>query len=122
MYVWPKTEGSRGSQKISSCIIKHSTGHNNNVKHIIMYSDSCGGQNRNIKIVLFHIKYLQNQNCKIEIIDLKSLVPEHSYIPNDSDFSFIEKKAKKCSNIYFPRDWYNIFLATGKQTSVFSQE
>ena len=122
MYVWPETEGSRGSQEIGSCIIKHLTGHASNAKHIVMYSDSCGGQNRNIKIVLFLMKYLQSQSGSTETIDLKFPVPGHSYLPNDSDFSFIEKRARTSSNIFSPRDWYDIILDCRKTNKYFLTE
>ena len=43
MYVWPETEGSRGSQEISPSLKKHLTIHASIVKNIVTYSDSCGG-------------------------------------------------------------------------------
>lgn len=122
MYVWPETEGSRGSQEISACIIKHLTGPANHAKHIVMYSDSCGGQNRNIKVVLSLMKYLQTHNGSTEKIDFKFVVPGHSYLPNDTDFSFIEKRAKTSSNIFSPRDWYDIILGCRKKNKYFLTE
>lgn len=122
MYVWPETEGSRGSQEISSCVIKHLKCHAKNAKHIVMYSDSCGGQNRNIKTVLSFLKYLQTEDITTETIDLKFLVPGHSYLPNDSDFSFIEKRAKNSSHIFSPRDWYDIILSCRKTNKYFLTE
>lgn len=122
MHVWPETEGSRGSQEISSCILKHLAGHANHAKHVVMYSDSCGGQNRNIKIVLSLMKYLQTQNGSTETIDLKFVVPGHSYLPNDTDFSFVEKRSKTSSNIFSPRDWYDIILGCRKSNKYFLTE
>jgi len=49
-------------------------------------------------------------------------VPGHSYLPNDSDFSFIEKRAKNCSNIFSPRDWYDIILSCRKTNKYFLTE
>lgn len=118
MYVWPETEGSRGAQEISSCLSKHLTIHGKNAKHVIMYSDSCGGQNRNIKVVLSLMKYLQNENVNTETIDLKFLVPGHSYLPNDSDFSFIEKKQNLLPTFSHRGIGMILFLAAGKQTNI----
>lgn len=40
MFVWPETEGSRGSQEISSCLIKYIKTYATNFEKIITYSDS----------------------------------------------------------------------------------
>ena len=52
-YFWVETEGGRGAQDIGSVLKKHINecipiG----VETLILWSDSCGGQNRNIKICL----------------------------------------------------------------------
>lgn len=49
MYVWDETVASRGAQEIGSCIRKHLLSHVQKAKHIIAFSDACGGQNRNFK-------------------------------------------------------------------------
>lgn len=122
MYVWPETEGSRGSQEIISCLLKHLAGHVNHVKHVVMYSDSCGGQNRNIKVTLSLMKYLQTQNGNTETIDLKFVVPGHSYLTNDTDFSFVEKKQKQLATSLLQETGTTLSLAAGKQTNISSQK
>lgn len=52
MYTWDETLASRGSQEISSCVTKHLLNRARNYKHIIMYSDTCTGQNRNWNFAL----------------------------------------------------------------------
>lgn len=108
MYVWPETEGSRGSQEVAACLKKHIVSNASSHKHIITYSDSCTGQNRNIKTVLSMAKLIQSTDIKAEIIDLKFLVSGHSYLPNDSDFGVIELKGRKTANIFSPNDWYDV--------------
>lgn len=122
MYVWPETEGSRGSQEIAACLKRHITENAKNVKHIVTFSDSCTGQNRNIKVVLSLMKLLQSGEICAEVIELKYLVSGHSYLPNDSDFALIEKKAKKTTNIFSPRDWYNIILESKNKNKFFLVE
>lgn len=59
-YVWTEAEAGRGAQEIGSCIKKHFSNHiDATVTHVNLWSDSCGGQNRNIKIVLLlqHLMY-----------------------------------------------------------------
>jgi hypothetical protein len=56
MNVWSENIASRGAQEIGSCLLKHIDNFiPPQVKHLILYSDSCGGQNRNIKMSLCRI-------------------------------------------------------------------
>ena len=93
MFVWPETEGSRGSQEISSCLIKYIKSYAANFEKIT-YSDSCTGQNRNIKTFLSLLKLVQSTEFKAESIDMKFLISGHSYLSNDLDFAIIESKSK----------------------------
>ncbi|CAG9829537.1 unnamed protein product [Diabrotica balteata] len=108
MYVWSEVDGSRGSQEISACLKKHLENHANDAHHIVMYADSCGGQNRNIKLTLTLMKLLQSSIIRSDIIDIKFVITGHSYLPNDADFGIIESNAKKHSVIYDADDWYSI--------------
>lgn len=53
MYMYDETEGEggRGSQDVASCLVKHLAKFASTHEHIILYSDSCTGQNRNINII-----------------------------------------------------------------------
>lgn len=52
-FVWVEGEAGRGAQEVGSCLRKHILSDQfPTVKNLILWSDSCGGQNRNIKIVL----------------------------------------------------------------------
>lgn len=106
-YFWDETIASRGSQEVSSCVIKHLKLHAPNKKHVIIYSDTCTGQNRNIKMALALIRFLQSNETDIEVIDQKFLVSGHSFLPNDSDFGSVELAAKGKA-IYLPNDWEEI--------------
>ena len=83
LYVWDESVASRGSQEISSCLTKHFKNTAADKKHIILYSDACTGQNRNIKVALMLMKL--TQECNIEIIDQKFMTSGHSYLSNDAD-------------------------------------
>ncbi|XP_038221196.1 uncharacterized protein LOC119839077 [Zerene cesonia] len=52
MFTWDESVASRGPQEIASCIL-YFLKHIVKCKHLIMFSDQCGGQNRNIKMALF---------------------------------------------------------------------
>lgn len=46
-YMWHEAIAGRGSSEIATCIQKFSASLPQSVTHLIMYSDTCGGQNRN---------------------------------------------------------------------------
>lgn len=60
MYVWNESIASRGLQEIGSCIL-HYIKNFVNVPNLIMYSDQCGGQNRNIKMAVL-CQYIVSNN------------------------------------------------------------
>lgn len=111
MYVWSENVASRGGQEIGSCVIKHLKNHiPENTTKVICYSDSCGGQNRNIKMTMLLKKYLHDllpENA-LETIEQKFFVSGHSYNSCDRCFGLIEKKRKISSEIYTPDDWVNL--------------
>lgn len=112
-YVWDETQAKRVSQEIAACLIKHFKILPETVRHEIIYSDTCTGQNRNIKIALSLLKFVSSET-NIETIDHKFLVSEHSYLPNDSDFGSVES-AMANRDIYLPQDWYNIMATCRRQ-------
>lgn len=115
-YVWVEGEASRGSQEVGSCILKHiQTYISPSVKHLVLWSDSCGGQNRNIKMTLYLIYILQNI-LNLETITLNFLISGHSFLPNDSDFSDIECKLKSYQRLYTPNDYIEIMKNCRKKS------
>lgn len=107
MHLWDETIAPRGSQEVASCLLKHINENCTHFKQIVMYSDACTGQNRNIKLALVLLRLVQDKNNSIQIIDHKFMTSGHSFLPNDADFGVIEMKAKK-NVLYGPSDWHNI--------------
>lgn len=59
------------------------------------------------------MKLVASETNEIDIIDHKSIVSGHSFLPNDSDCGSIEKYARQ-KTIYVPEDWYNIITKCRK--------
>lgn len=97
---------SKGTQEVGSCLKKFI---DTPVKKLILWSDSCGGQNRSIKLILLLIHMLQNsktthhwnpfrQSKKVLILFVtywqsfyvRYLQSGHSFLPNDSEFGDVE--------------------------------
>ncbi len=86
---WLENEASRGTQEVGSCLKKSIATIAAPVKTLILWSDSCGGQNRSIKLVLMLIHVLQH-HPSLETISLRYRLSGHSFLPNDSDFGDVE--------------------------------
>lgn len=92
--IWQENEASRGTQEVGSCLKKFINNIAAPVKKLILWSDSCGGQNRSIKIALMMIHVLQN-HPSLETISLRYRLSGHSFLPNDSDFGDFECALKR---------------------------
>lgn len=79
-----------------------------------LWSDSCGGQNRNIKIVL-GLKKILAKSSHLQQIFLNYLIPGHSYLPNDTDFGKIEGALKYCQRLYDPKDYMQVMRTAREQ-------
>ncbi|KAL4136333.1 hypothetical protein QTP88_007881 [Uroleucon formosanum] len=111
--MWHEAIGGRGSNEIASCLYQKILNLLNNVTHIITYSDTCGGQNRNINMTAM-LRLVTANSSTLHIIDQKFLLPGHTHLECDVDHTKIER-AKKFSDIpiMIPRDCYQ-FVRTVK--------
>lgn len=113
MYVWSENVASRGAQEIGSCLINYMR-HNlkPHIKKVVLYSDACGGQNRNIKMALMLKSFLHGiDNKNIISIEQRFFVSGHSYNACDRCFGLIEKMTKTVPEdkpISVPNDWVNL--------------
>lgn len=116
MYVWNEAIASRGSQEVASCLHKHFMKYiPKDTQKIILRSDACSGQNRNIKMALMLKKFF----CMWEQPELASIeqhfyVSGHSYNSCDRSFALIEKQKKITENIYVPEHWMNVIRQAKK--------
>lgn len=119
MYIWSENVASRGAQEIASCLKFHIT---NNLpeetKHIILYSDGCAGQNRNIKMVLM-LKKIMLQSQHLKGITQKFFVSGHSYNSCDRCFSLIEKQKRVTSQIFTVNHWIQLISRAKKTEPLF---
>lgn len=102
--IWLEHEASKGTQEVGSCLKKFIDNIAYPVEELLLWSDSCGGQNRSIKLVLMMIYILQNHRS-LETISLRYLLPGHSFLPNDSDFGDAERPMKKIECLYTDTDY-----------------
>lgn len=116
MYVWNESIASRGSQEIGSCLFYH-------IKHYVpseceywvLYSDSCGGQNRNINTSVMLSQFLE-KSFHLKNITQHFFRTGHSYNVCDRKFAIIERKKRKlATEIYVPSQWSDL-IRNAKET------
>lgn len=114
-YVWNESIAKRGGNDIGSCVFNFLSNLTPEIKHVIMYSDCCPGQNKNSLFMAMCLIFLEQGNTNIEIIDHKFMVSGHSRMECDSDHARIEKSKKRFSTpIFHPHDWVQLIRFAGK--------
>jgi hypothetical protein len=107
-YVWHEGEGGLTSSEFSTCLCDYLED-NPGYAEVIIYSDGCGYQNRNVTLSNALINYAEKHNV---IITQKILERGHTQMEVDSVHSKIEQKLKpgkkRCVSIYCPADYVNI--------------
>lgn len=116
MYVYNESIASRGSQEVASCLFKHFMKFvPSDTQKIILRSDACSGQNRNIKMSLMLKKFLCMWNhVELTSIEQHFYVSGHSYNSCDRSFALIEKQKQTTESIYIPDHWINIIKQAKK--------
>lgn len=120
-YFWDESVASRGSQEISSCLKKHFEKFvPKETEKIILISDACGGQNRNIKTTLCLKKILDSWPYdQLKSIEQRFFISGHSYNSCDRCFGVIERQKKVTEMIYVPEHWINIIKQSKKSEPKF---
>lgn len=115
-FMWHEGIGGRGANQIASCVYNYILNYvPDGIKHLIFYSDSCSGQNKNIHMVCMFLLAVRN-HPSVETITHNFFVPGHTHMDCDVDHALIEKAKKKTQmDIHHPRDWYQLVRTCGKK-------
>lgn len=87
------------------------------IKKIVFYSDACGGQNKNITVVMFSTWLASSLNVTIEHI---FPVRGHSYNQCDRNFAKYSKLLKNLETIETAEDYFHIMSSSRKNPSPFN--
>lgn len=113
--MWSEVDGGGDAHQIGTCLSKHLNTNDPQVAHVTLYSDTCGGQNKNTHLVEMFMAVLKNHPI-LKIIDHKILLAGHTRMECDSDHAPIEKNKKQSNvSIYHPHDWLQLVRQTGKK-------
>uniref|UniRef100_A0A8D8QTS6 DUF7869 domain-containing protein n=1 Tax=Cacopsylla melanoneura TaxID=428564 RepID=A0A8D8QTS6_9HEMI len=114
-FMWHEALAKRGSSEIGSCLLqylKEDSEKCNGPLTYHLFSDSCGGQNRNKNIVAMFL-YVINILDNVAEINHTFFEPGHSLMEVDSVHAQIEKASKKI-DLYDPSGWYAIVQNASK--------
>ena len=104
MHIWDESEAQRGSSEVCSCLEHTILGRYEKAKHLVLFSDSCAGQNKNKAMLTFLASLSADPYQRV---DHYYLVRGHTYLPNDRDFALIEKR-KRGEFPQIPKDYITI--------------
>lgn len=110
-HVWTEVDGDMSSEMFSFIQYSHFKNYilkNRNINNLIIWSDGCGYQNRNVCVSNTFIHLANEFNINIS---QKFLVSGHTQMECDSMHSLIERKI--VTDIYTPRD-YIIIMKTAR--------
>ena len=93
-YIWSEVDAKRGACEIGSALYLQMLSLPGTIKHVILYSDACSGQNRN-QFTATALMHAVVNLPTVEIIDHKFLESGHTQMECDSMHSAIEFAKKK---------------------------
>ena len=111
MYAWPESVASRGANEVVSCL-DHYFKSLEGINTLMLFSDSCGGQNKNS--IVMHFLFSLIQLGRFRHIQHFFPVRGHSFLPSDRDFAKTEGKKRKVERIYIPEQWYDVIHSAKK--------
>ena len=101
-YFWNETDGELSSNVFASCLLDYLESLDlTDVETVIIYSDGCGYQNRNVTLSNALLNFSVNNNVTIE---QKYLERGHTYMECDSSHSVIERQIRN-KQIYLPQQF-----------------
>ncbi|KAJ8868220.1 hypothetical protein PR048_032029 [Dryococelus australis] len=81
------------ANQVASCLAKHLNNLPLHVKNVVMYSDTCSGQNKNSHMAALCVTVLKNYTS-MESLHHKFLVPGHTHMECDIDHVIIDRRSK----------------------------
>lgn len=121
-YLWHESVAKRGANEIASCLYKEIQNLPDSIRKVVMYSDTCGGQNKNSHLAAM-FTYLMQENTALSEINHKFLVAGHTRMECDADHSLIEKQKKKTeAPVVHPHDWATLIRCASKKFKVIEME
>lgn len=113
--MWDESKAGRGGNELASGLMKwfmENVAENLNVKAVVIWSDNCAGQNKNMHLYACYLWLLKNIT-HLEVIEHKYLLKGHTHMEVDGIHSLIErhKNRQRQFSIATPWDWQQVVRA-----------
>lgn len=100
-YVYDETTAKKGSDEVSSMLYDFIMFHlPNTVRHLTIFCDSCGGQNKNYNVFRF-LYYMVHQRKLLDTVNVIFPVRGHSYMECDRNMALVNQRHLA----QIPKDW-----------------
>jgi len=104
-FMWHEGQGTKGSSETATCLSRWIQKQPDSVEHVIFYSDTAAGQNRNQAVLGMYFHTVCHTGIKT--IDHKYMESGHSQMEVDCVHARIEMASKNVP-IYSPEGWYTL--------------
>lgn len=120
---WDESKAGRGGNEIASALLKWAASvlSGSELEHLIIWSDNCPSQNRNIMVLISYF-WLLNVCPSLRTVTHKFLLRGHTHMEADHTHALIERTVKKQPpmQIVTPWDWEQLIRSSG--ATVFGME
>ncbi|CAG9765580.1 unnamed protein product [Ceutorhynchus assimilis] len=117
-FTWTEDTATKGSVEIGSSLhtFVQLLSAEKKIDHLVIWSDSCSGQNKNFNIISLY-QYLILKGY-VKIIDHKFPEVGHSFLDSDRDFGRIEKEMRKHEKVFTADHYRDIIKSASKNNSI----
>nr|CAH7713898.1 unnamed protein product [Callosobruchus chinensis] len=113
MFLWAEPTAKRGSDEIASILLKYLTGKSALKEDLVVFTDNCGGQNKNWVVMSLWLQLVREKYFKL--IEHRFLISGQTHLASDRDFAIIEKHKKYVKQVYCPDDWVDIIRKSNRK-------
>ncbi|CAG9762289.1 unnamed protein product [Ceutorhynchus assimilis] len=108
-FVWDESIAGRGGNEMASCLLRYILTLDESVENIIIWSDNCPSQNRNLQMLMSYF-YVMMVKPSLKSVEHKYLLRGHTHMEVDSVHARIERqmKASPDFSIITPWDWQQL--------------
>lgn len=116
-YTYTEGTAKRGPNEVCSFLNNFFNTIPDEVKELHVFSDACGGQNRNHTVT--RMLLAMTMKNRFSIIHQYFPVPGHSFLPCGRNFSVIKRAVRKFDRIYIPSQYENLIKTAKKFSPTF---
>jgi hypothetical protein len=103
-FAYDQTVGGKGSNEVTSILFEYISHYlNPSVKNLIIFCDSCSGQNKNYTFIRFLYHMVHNTD-RLESVQVVFPIRGHSYMECDRDMGLVNQK----SEVEVPSEWAEV--------------